>query len=470
MGADYTPDIPDSNLNPSKGAYTGQKKLKFWCQKVLPLVYDDSLSYYETICRVVQKLNELAAKYNEVDDLINNLDQHLTIEVTRILHEWYEDGTLEEIIGTALDNIAGDVSDLSDDVGDINDSISTINDSITSLTAGVAAAAGIADDARLATMKHTMSGRKCFLIGNSYAAGTGSDQGHGWTYYFQALTGCEGTICNQNGGDFVSPGNSNADYPNKTYIECLETIFGTMPEVDRMEYEYVIVGGGYNDRDYTGVAAAVTAFVNRCRQLLPNAKVWVIPLFTGRRLNHVKEYNFGVDWAAGAAAAGAATNTNTFNWFFGRRDLWYETEINVHLNDAGYQVCARYMAALIDGWDGMTQTQDGPNATLEAGITTSGFRCFRKGDRVSIGGMLKLPDDQPVSDRVYLAVLNDDVRPSTIKFFPVYCYIAGSGGSLCTLATAAINAESGKLSLEPTNADVQSGSRIYFSIDYTIII
>lgn len=34
-------------------------KLRFYCQKVLPLVYDDSLSYYEVLCKVVNKINEL---------------------------------------------------------------------------------------------------------------------------------------------------------------------------------------------------------------------------------------------------------------------------------------------------------------------------------------------------------------------------------------------------------------------------
>ena len=31
----------------------------FWCQKVLPLVYDDSLSYYEVLCKVVKYINDL---------------------------------------------------------------------------------------------------------------------------------------------------------------------------------------------------------------------------------------------------------------------------------------------------------------------------------------------------------------------------------------------------------------------------
>lgn len=32
---------------------------RFWCQKVLPLVYDDSLSYYELLCKVVDYINNL---------------------------------------------------------------------------------------------------------------------------------------------------------------------------------------------------------------------------------------------------------------------------------------------------------------------------------------------------------------------------------------------------------------------------
>ena len=35
------------------------EKFRFWCQKVLPLVYDDSLSYYEVLCKVVEYINNL---------------------------------------------------------------------------------------------------------------------------------------------------------------------------------------------------------------------------------------------------------------------------------------------------------------------------------------------------------------------------------------------------------------------------
>lgn len=54
------------------------KYFKMWCQKVLPLVYDDSLSYYETLCKIVDYLNNTIKGTNvvieDVDKLKNELD------------------------------------------------------------------------------------------------------------------------------------------------------------------------------------------------------------------------------------------------------------------------------------------------------------------------------------------------------------------------------------------------------------
>ena len=42
------------------------EKIRFWCQTVLPTVYDDSLSYYECLCKFAEKLNEIVAFVNEL--------------------------------------------------------------------------------------------------------------------------------------------------------------------------------------------------------------------------------------------------------------------------------------------------------------------------------------------------------------------------------------------------------------------
>ena len=49
------------------------QKLKFLCQKVLPLVYDDSLSYYETLCKLTKTLNVVIDNINQLPEYIGKL-------------------------------------------------------------------------------------------------------------------------------------------------------------------------------------------------------------------------------------------------------------------------------------------------------------------------------------------------------------------------------------------------------------
>ena len=72
---------------------------RFWCQKVLPLVYDNSLSYYEVLCKVVNYINKLIDSDKEIIEDIEALQR----EMTYVL-KWIDDfdsnaeQTLKEII------------------------------------------------------------------------------------------------------------------------------------------------------------------------------------------------------------------------------------------------------------------------------------------------------------------------------------------------------------------------------------
>ena len=61
---------------------------KFWCQKVLPLVYDDSLSYYEILCKVVTYINELISQDKIFADEIDALKKDLSV-----VQKWINDLT-----------------------------------------------------------------------------------------------------------------------------------------------------------------------------------------------------------------------------------------------------------------------------------------------------------------------------------------------------------------------------------------
>ena len=64
-GADYTPQLT---------GYTGQGAFRFWCQKVLPIVYDDSLSYYELLNKVVNYLNNVISDVASLEDNVTELN------------------------------------------------------------------------------------------------------------------------------------------------------------------------------------------------------------------------------------------------------------------------------------------------------------------------------------------------------------------------------------------------------------
>ena len=53
------------------------RKFGFWCQKVLPLVYDESLSYYEVLCKVRDKLNELIKQDEVFGEALRQLEKEL---------------------------------------------------------------------------------------------------------------------------------------------------------------------------------------------------------------------------------------------------------------------------------------------------------------------------------------------------------------------------------------------------------
>lgn len=66
-------------------SYHNLEHFRFWCQKILPLVYDDSLSYYEILCKVVDYINKLIDDDKAIIDNVNELKNELDI-----VHQWID--------------------------------------------------------------------------------------------------------------------------------------------------------------------------------------------------------------------------------------------------------------------------------------------------------------------------------------------------------------------------------------------
>lgn len=120
------------------------KPLSFWVQKVLPLVYDDSLSYYEVVDKCVEKINELIACCDEVqtwkDEFADETEalrkyideklssQNIDATVEKLLTEYissglllpYIDGELSELVDEAIQNMyQGKTLDILTDVHEV---------------------------------------------------------------------------------------------------------------------------------------------------------------------------------------------------------------------------------------------------------------------------------------------------------------------------------------------------------------
>lgn len=67
------------------------KPFRYWCAKVLPLVYDDSLSYYELLGKVIESLN-------------------LTMEDVELLNDYFDGIEVQEEIDAKIDRMAADGS------------------------------------------------------------------------------------------------------------------------------------------------------------------------------------------------------------------------------------------------------------------------------------------------------------------------------------------------------------------------
>lgn len=73
--------------------FTEVKPLCYWVQHILPLVYDDSLSYMEFLARVTKRLNELIENNNKLPDYIMEL-----------IKEYISSGEIEKVLAEVLAN------------------------------------------------------------------------------------------------------------------------------------------------------------------------------------------------------------------------------------------------------------------------------------------------------------------------------------------------------------------------------
>lgn len=136
-----------ANFSPTLQPYKETGAFRYWCQHVIPLVYDDSLSYYELLCKVVNYLNDvisnvdglhtdvedLLTAYNELQDYVNNYfsDLNVQTQIDNKLDKMAQDGTLANIINEEIfNNLNNEINTLTESVNNNTTKIEDIENQL----------------------------------------------------------------------------------------------------------------------------------------------------------------------------------------------------------------------------------------------------------------------------------------------------------------------------------------------------
>ena len=101
-----TPNDP-ADFTPAMGNYKTLQPFRYWCQKVLPLVYDDSLSYYELLCKVVDYINKTMEDVETLHSDVVNLHGAYE-ELQKYVNDYFDTLDIQEEINNKLDKMASD--------------------------------------------------------------------------------------------------------------------------------------------------------------------------------------------------------------------------------------------------------------------------------------------------------------------------------------------------------------------------
>lgn len=292
------------------------KKLRFWVQRVLPLVYDDSLSYYELLSKVVDKINEMI-------DLVGNIGGTIEEEVNAIMNEWLESGRLDEII--------------QESIADFDARITANTQAITVLQAEQK----YIDPRRL-------RGQRIVFFGDSWCVGgSAGAAANRFTTQIATILGMTEENFGVGGAGFTR---------TNSIISQVTTATGTLTAAVRNAVPLVVLVGGVNDLDNMGdtnfseFLNACSACVDAIHSAFPNALI-----VAGLCNTHVSGVTFEqLNWITAAQerivyhkAYPVLVLKNIYN-YVRNRTQWY-VEDGLHLSAVGHGVFANDIVNAILG-------------------------------------------------------------------------------------------------------------------------
>lgn len=261
--------------------------------KVLPAVYDDSVSQYEMLCRLLHVVNNIITSTNSTGEQVEQLTQL----VQQLIDGGFPSGIVQyvtDIANAAIDDdiatINSRIAALEAQVNSYNQSlqgqINTVNTNLTALENEIAVAA--------------IRKEGVLLLGDSYAQGEHSESATGhngpnWMDYMISTMGLTNVYKYKGGGagfyhvSSSTSGSASTVPVGTNYQGILLYAYNYLDGLGKAdEIKHIIIQGGVNDASSIigGVSeSAVRSAVSDCLTALhtwfPNAKVHIVYVSCG---------------------------------------------------------------------------------------------------------------------------------------------------------------------------------------------
>lgn len=122
------------------------KPFRFWVQTALPLVYDDSLSYYELLCKVVNYINSFMGDMQQYEGIIEEYTAKVD-EIKAYVDGYFDSADFAELVNQTLDQMATDgefddiiqpiinsaMQQVTDKLVEVDDVVDTFDDRVVAL-------------------------------------------------------------------------------------------------------------------------------------------------------------------------------------------------------------------------------------------------------------------------------------------------------------------------------------------------
>ena len=363
-------------------------KIRPWVQAVVPLVYQDSLSYLEMLHKVIDTLNEIIARTNDLDSFVK-------ANLKTVLDQMVEDGSLSQMVQECLSEIA--------------------------------AAAATAGGLEVFKLKNT----KLYCFGDSWTAGSYVETQERFTKILCDILTMQEENYGVAAGGFSYSGSKGAIADGLT--KAMRS--GSYP-VDKELCKMVLITGGVNDYRHkdtvtqTNFRNGVVNFVKDVHAAFPNALI-VIGLGNSSINNVTTGY---LNWIESAKRDLMSSCNfpikiidNFHNFTRGRKTWYIEDNQLLHLTPFGHKMLAGRVASAIA--DGQTSVHDyigdiHLDHDLMQSIDAQPY-LFLENDMIVINpGLIRFKN--PMTGNTKIGYIQPYLAPATSVFFNAY----GSGGNV----------------------------------------